>query len=340
MIFQSRVAAIILGVTIGGITAAFLSLIKDAPTITIATGFFIASASSFLLFYLTLEFVIFRQINKIYKLIGKIRNKDLKINQTFSNPIQRIYQDISSYTVRKQQEINELKRLESFRREFLADLSHELKTPVFAAQGFIHTLLDGAIDDPNVRDKFLKKSSKSLDDLNVLVQDLITITQMETGDIKMQIEDFNIIQLTEDVFDKLERKAAKKEVTLKIQNKLDNKVYVAADSYRINQVMTNLVENAIKYGKEGGKVVVNFSPAGDHVSVSVKDNGPGISKEYQQRIFERFFRIDKSRARETGGTGLGLSIVKHILEAHGEQIKITSKEGKGTKFSFKLKKSD
>lgn len=338
MIFQSKVAASVLAVLIGSITAAFLSLIRETPVAAILTAFFIASAASFLFFYLTLEFVIFRQINRIYKLIGKIRNKEkeLDVRKTFSNPIQRIYQDISSYTLRKQQEINELKRLESFRREFLADLSHELKTPVFAAQGFILTLLDGAIDDPNVRDKFLKKAAKSLDDLNVLVQDLITITQMETGEIKMQPEDFDIIRLTQDVFDKLERKAIKKQVTLKIQNKLEHDAYVKADAYRINQVITNLVENAIKYGYEGGKVIVSFTPAGKQIQIKVKDNGPGIPEEYQKRIFERFFRIDKSRSRETGGTGLGLSIVKHIMEGHGELISVSSKAGKGTKFSFKL----
>jgi len=230
--------------------------------------------------------------------------------------------------------------MEVFRREFLADVSHELKTPIFAAQGFIHTLLDGAMDDVKVRDKFLQKAAKSLDGLDALVKDLVALSQMETGQIKMHKERVDLRLITLEVCEQLENKAVLRNIGLKIKPDQMRHAWVKADNQRINQVMSNLIENAIKYGKEDGKVIIHFEEEKKHFIISVRDNGSGIPPEHLPRIFERFYRVDKSRSKEKGGTGLGLAIVKHILNAHGAKITVASKADKGTTFTFKLDKAD
>ncbi len=262
----------------------------------------------------------------------------LKRLKNTSNPLQKINQEIFTFATKKQQEIDELKKLENYRREFLADISHELKTPIFAAQGFVYTLLDGAVDDKQVRDKFLKKAAKSLDGLHILVQDLLTLSQMETGETKMHFENFDLIKLIEDVIDQLEQKADKRGIKIKLFMDITKPYIVNADKLRISQVLTNLVDNAIKYGFDKGSVEVFVERERDNYMVSIKDNGPGIAPEHLSRIFERFYRIDKSRSKDKGGTGLGLSIVQYIVEAHKSKVSVTSKIGKGTTFSFKLRK--
>jgi two-component system phosphate regulon sensor histidine kinase PhoR len=217
-------------------------------------------------------------------------------------------------------------------------VSHELKTPIFSAQGFVHTLIDGAIDDIHVRDRFLQKAANSLDGLNVLVQDLITISQLEIGEIKMHFTNFDLHKLTQDIFEQLEGRAADRGVKLRFEKFSPKSCYIFADKLRIGQVMTNLIVNAIKYGKENGAVVVSFHIDGEDVEVSVKDNGPGIEEKHLSRIFERFYRIEKSRSKDQGGTGLGLAIVKHILEAHETKIRVESKVNIGTEFGFTLRK--
>jgi two-component system phosphate regulon sensor histidine kinase PhoR len=244
-----------------------------------------------------------------------------------------------TYSKIKQQEIDELRKAENFRREFIADISHELKTPIFAAQGFVHTLLDGAVKDKNVRNRFLKKAAKSLDGLDRIVQDLLTISQMETGVIKMEMENFNIRELIQEVFDQFEGKAEKKDIELKFAEFCPENLYVFADRHKIFQVILNLVSNAIKYRKEEHTyVIANIVEAPKHVEIQILDNGIGIPEKDLSRIFERFYRIDKSRSREKGGTGLGLSIVKHILEAHHSQIMVKSTQKVGSEFSFNLRK--
>ncbi len=253
-------------------------------------------------------------------------------------PIKKISSELFKYANTKEQEIEKLKRLETFRKEFLADISHELKTPIFSAQGFINTLQDGAIDDEKVRDRFLAKAAKSLDELDSLVHDLLSISQLETGEFVLNSEDFDIEKLTKEIFEQLEVTAKLKNVNLDTLNKSEKQVIVNADRQRIEQVLKNLIVNAINYGYENGEVVVSFKPAKDMIEIAVVDNGPGIPLEHQANIFRRFYRIDKSRSKEMGGTGLGLSIVKHIVEAHQSKIVLSSKIGKGTSFSFKLKK--
>jgi two-component system phosphate regulon sensor histidine kinase PhoR len=333
MFFSPKGIAFVLAGSVAIITTAFLSLVKDTPGTALFVSFSIAFASSFLLFYFSLEFLVFREINKIFSLIDKVKKKDFKLprKQIFidTNPLKRLNEEIFTYATKKQQEIDELKKLETFRKEFLANVSHELKTPIFAAQGFIHTLIDGAVDDKNVRDKFLDKAARSLDGLDALVQDLLTLSQMETGDIKMRYEKFDIRQLTTEVFEQLEEKAEAKRVRLKLERKTPEPVWAFADAQRISQVLTNLIDNAIKYGREDGKVLVSFDWDKEYLLVAVKDDGPGIEPEHLKRIFERFYRIEKSRSKDRGGTGLGLAIVKHIIEAHKSKVSVTSKMGKG-----------
>jgi len=340
MVFSSRIIALLLAACIAVVTTAFISLFKEISQTALIVAFLISFSSSYILGFVVLEFLIFREIDKIYGLFDKLRKKELKsITKNKSNPLnplKKINEEIFSYALLKQKEIDELKKLEAFRKEFIADVSHELKTPIFAAQGFVHTLIDGAVKDKSVRSKFLKKAAKSLDGLDMLVQDLLTLSQIETGDITMHFEDFDIKALTEEVFDQLENKAAKKDITLKFDKDTPESVFVHGDWQRINQVMTNLISNAIKYSNEGKKVIIHFNVMKTQVVTTVKDNGDGIPESDIARIFERFYRVDKSRSREKGGTGLGLAIVKHIMEGHKSKVNVKSKEGEGSEFSFKL----
>lgn len=341
MLYSSRSLALLLAVCIAGITTLFLSLFESVNFNARVVTFFISFSVSYLLIFVILEFLIFREIKEIYKLFDKLKKRELNVNQAKSsklNPLKNITEEIFDFADLKQKEIDELKKLEAFRREFIADVSHELKTPIFAAQGFVHTLLDGAVNDKAVRNKFLKKAARSLDGLDMLVQDLLTLSQIETGQIKMRFDTVDMIQLTEEVFEQFETKADKKDVRLRIDSK-SRKVLVHADRQRIGQVMTNLISNAIKHSHDEGEVVVSFESGKKNVTTIVTDYGEGIPEEHQSRIFERFYRVDKSRSREKGGTGLGLAIVKHILEGHHSKAEVESKAGKGSSFSFKLPKA-
>lgn len=270
--------------------------------------------------------------------MGKLKKKELhgigKQKSGVLNPLKTINQEIYSFADLKQKEIDELRKLEAFRKEFIADVSHELKTPIFAAQGFVHTLLDGAVNDKSVRIKFLQKAAKSLDGLDALVQDLLTLSHIETGQIKMHFESINMYTLTQEVFEQFENKSEKKNVILRING--PSRVMVHADWQRITQVMTNLISNAIKHSFDGGEVIVSFEVHKKSVITHVRDFGEGIPPEHTNRIFERFYRVDKSRSREKGGTGLGLAIVKHILDGHNTKAEVESSPGKGSVFSFKL----
>ncbi len=344
MLSGPKGVSFILALLIALFSSVFLSLMAGASPELLAVSFALTFAWSFIAVYVALEFLIFREINRIYVFLEKVRAKDFKLprKKVFkaNNPLQRLNAEISAYATKKQQEIDELKKLENYRREFLANVSHELKTPIFAAQGFIHTLIDGAVDDKTVRDKFLEKAARSLDGLDVLVQDLLTLSQMEAGDIKMQYEKFDLPELALEVFEQLEEKAASKKVKFRFDRNYEKPITAYADRSRIGQVLTNLIDNAIKYGSEGGKVTVEFETEKDHVNVSVRDDGPGIEPEHLKRIFERFYRIEKSRSKDRGGTGLGLAIVKHIIEAHRSKVSVTSKPGKGTQFRFRLERAE
>lgn len=250
-----------------------------------------------------------------------------------------VFRRLKNLNLLNQREIKKLKDLETFRREFLGEVSHELKTPIFAVQGFIHTLMDGAMEDEKVRMKFLKKAMKNADRLSSLVQDLLIITQAESGEMEMKIRKFSIFELVCDVLDSLEHKFTKKKrnISYRIDTQGLESVQVLADRERIQQVLTNLIDNAIKYGAPEGEVVISLEASNNKLLTSIKDDGPGIEPEHLDKIFRRFYRVDKSRSREKGGTGLGLAICKHLLKMHGEQITVQSEVGEGTTFTFSLK---
>jgi two-component system phosphate regulon sensor histidine kinase PhoR len=339
MVYSARTLALLLAISIGVVTALFLSLLDGVSRDALIVAALISFSASYILSFATLEFLIFREINKIYKMMEKLRKKELsnisKEKSSALNPFEKINEEIYSFATLKQKEIDELKKLEAFRREFIADVSHELKTPIFAAQGFVHTLLDGAVNDKNVRTRFLKKAAKSLDGLDVLVQDLLTLSQIETGEIKMKFEHIDLYRLCAEVVEQFEEKAEKKHIRLKMLTD-HQKIMVFADWQRITQVVTNLVGNAINYTPEHGEVTITFDIGKKSVTTYVADTGEGIPPQHINRIFERFYRVDKSRSREKGGTGLGLAIVKHILEGHSSKAEVSSTVGKGSVFSFKL----
>lgn len=312
---------------------------NQALTILILT--FIAS---FLLFFYSIEYFIYRKIKLIYKTIHSLKTQkyDAQLSKysLLNDPISKMNKEVISWARDQKQQMEELKRLADFRKEFLGNVSHELKTPIFNIQGYIHTLIDGAIDDPEVNIRFLKKAAKSADRLSDLVADLLAISQLESGELVMEMERFDINALVKDVYEQLEVRAKERGISLIIKEGCNKPFWVYGDRYRIRQVVLNLVNNSIKYGKELGTTTAAYYDMDENTLIEIGDNGEGISQEHLPRIFERFYRVDKSRARESGagGTGLGLAIVKHIIEAHQQTINVRSTIGQGTTFGFTLKK--
>lgn len=340
MSLSPRVIAFLLACLISAVTVIFLTFVEGVTnTMLFVVGLSSFAVSFFLVLY-AIELLVYREVDKMYKTIRQLKIRDFNLSRKMvirnDNPFKKLNDEIFVYVAKKQKEIDELKRLEQFRREFLADVSHELKTPIFAAQGFIHTLIDGAVDDEKVRDKFLSKAAKSLDGLDALVKDLVALSQLETGEVKMNFDRVDLLHMTEEIFEQLEKITSAKNATLRLKAPPTGPVWVKADPQRIRQVMTNLIENAVKYGNENGRVLVSLEEDKKHVLVSVRDDGPGIPPEHLSRIFERFYRVEKSRSKDRGGTGLGLAIVKHILNAHKAKITVMSKIDKGTTFRFKL----
>lgn len=338
MQYSSRVLSLLLALCIASVTTIGLAFFRSTTAVMLAAAFAISFAESYLLLFFLIEVLVFREIHKIHALINKLRGREAsELNENQSAPLHRlraIHDDILSFAESKQEEIDELRKLEAFRKEFIADVSHELKTPIFAAQGFVHTLLDGAVDDKTVRTKFLKKAARSLDGLDALVEDLLTLSQIETGQVKMHFDSIDLFKLTEEVLEQFETKASKRHIKLKISG--ERPVMAFADPLRISQVMSNLVSNAVNHSYDHSEVVVELDVGKKRVKVSVIDTGEGIPPEHVHRIFERFYRVDKSRSRSKGGTGLGLAIVKHILEGHHTRPSVVSAPGEGSVFSFKL----
>lgn len=259
--------------------------------------------------------------------------------KTTRGALRELKQKVTHWSAERKEESDLLQKLENYRREFLGNVFHELKTPIFNIQGYIHTLLDGGMDDKAIVTDYLKKAGRSVDRMIAIVEDLQTITQLEKGELELDWEDFDIVALCKDVLDAQELKAKENKITLILLNNPDEPIWVHADKFRIRQVLVNLVVNSVRYGKPNGETKVKVSEIENKVVVEVADNGIGISEEHLPRIFERFYRADKSRSREMGGTGLGLSIVKHIMEAHNEKVDVKSTKGVGSVFWFTLKKS-
>ena len=340
MTINSKGLAIVLALIIAIVTTTALFFIPNVPEKAIFLIFILSFLVGFSIIRVMSELLFFKEINNIYKALENIQDDTLtsisNSKKSYLNPLKKINKEISAYVIRKQNEIDELKKMADFRREFIADVSHELKTPIFSAQGFIHTLLDGAIHNERVRENFLKKAANSLDRLDLIVQNLMTITQIEKGDINMCLESFDLIELSQEVIDQLEKSAYQKQVKLKLLNSKDKPIYAIGDYQRIYQVIQNLMANSINHAGSGAQAIIKITSLGEKVVFELFDNGIGIPKNDLSRIFERFYRVDKSRSKGTGGSGLGLSIVKHIIESHESKINAKS-SSKGTKFWFDLK---
>lgn len=272
-------------------------------------------------------------ISHLYNLLP-----DLNTQKTATN-VETLSAQISNLTDDKSKEIDSLTERENYRREFLGNVSHELKTPLFSIQGYLLTLIEGGVEDESIRDKYLNRINKSVERLTYIVKDLDLITELESGNLKLEQKSFNIVALTREVLDLLEIKASNNDVKVEIENQIDIPVRVMGDIERIEQVLTNLIVNAINHSSRKATVTVSFQNVNNKIKTTVKDTGIGIKPEHIERIFERFYRADKSRSRTHGGSGLGLSIVKHILEAHGEKIYVKSVYNEGTEFSFFLNKA-
>lgn len=280
------------------------------------------------------------KLKVIYKSIGLLKPEiDLaKTKKLKNDELEIVNNVVLKWSEEKKKEIEELKELAVYRREFLGNISHELKTPIFNIQGYILTLLEGGIDDKNINERFLKKTEKSINRLIALVEDLEEITKLESGELKLKEEVFNLYDLTREVIDYMEMKAANNNTKILLHASLNKSMKVRADKKRIRQVLINLIDNAIKYGNPAeGRITISAYNFHNNYLIEVRDNGIGIPEDNIHRIFERFYRTEKSRSRDTGGTGLGLAIVKHIIEAHRQTISVRSKEGEGTTFSFTLR---
>ena len=293
---------------------------------------------SFILIFTIIYYFIRRYIFDRVKVIYKSIRRQKGTSEFIESDLDKVSNDVELISSERDKEIDNLKMTESFRREFLGNVSHELKTPIFNIQGYIHTLIDGALYDEKVNMQYLNRTSKSVDRMINIVEDLEMISKIESDKLELEFNNINIVALTQEVFDQVEIKAKRRSVTLKFEKEFEP-IIVSADREKITQVMTNLIDNSIKYGKEGGSTEVRFYEMGDNILVEISDDGIGISESNLSRLFERFYRVDKSRSREQGGTGLGLAIVKHILEAHKQNINVRSTEGIGTTFSFTLQKS-
>ena len=297
------------------------------------------------IYFITIFFLknyIYRKIKLIYKTIHshKVSTKDKPRTLDISaNIIDEVEREVNEWAVDQQRELDKYKSWAEYRRKFVGDISHELKTPIFNIQGYIHSLIDGGLDDPKVNRKFLQKAAGNLQRLNTIVEDLEAISRLESGELILEMQTFDIRELTLEVFEDLEFKAKQRNVTLELKDGASAAYRVRADRESIRQVMMNLVHNSIKYGNPEGVTKVGFYDMDKHVLVEVADNGIGIPTNHLNHVFDRFYRVDKSRSRAQGGSGLGLSIVKHIIEAHNQTINVRSTPNLGSTFGFTLAKA-
>ena len=300
---------------------------------------FVLFGVGYYIYYRFLEIYIDQKIKLIYRTIHaeKIGRPlaTMKVDMD-TDVFKDINRNVESWAQDYRQEIQQLKDQAQFRREFVGNLSHELKTPITIIQGNILTLLEGAVEDESIRERFLKKAAENVERLEFLIRDLDSITRLESGKDYLKTEKFDLVKLVSEVTENLKDRADERGISLKVSKPSNNVLFVNADRSKIDQVLTNLIMNSIKYGRENGKTTISFENLGDNVFVEVKDNGVGISPEHHTRLFERFYRVDSSRSRHAGGTGLGLAIVKHILDAHRQTISVASEKDNGAAFTFTL----
>ncbi|MGB1318287.1 MAG: sensor histidine kinase [Flavobacteriales bacterium] len=341
LILKSSLAlALVATLFIAGLDFLFEQEIKASKTALVFVALF---AGSYFTFRMVVNEFIYQKIKLIYKTIHNLKTPKqelktmLKENQDVLDSVNK---EVVSWAENKQKEIESLKDQEEYRREFLGNVSHELKTPIFNIQGYVHTLLDGGLEDEDINRKFLIRADNSVDRMISVVEDLEEIAQLESGRVELKLEDINIVELAREVIEMQEMKAADRNIKIAFGANYDRPIIVRADSNQIKQVYTNLLDNAIKYGKEEGQIFLRFYDMDQNTLCEVADDGSGIAEHHIPRLFERFYRVDKARDRHAGGTGLGLAIVKHIIEAHEQTINVRSNTGKnsGTTFSFTLKK--
>jgi len=338
--------------------ALIVSLIVAAIAVAIYTGYcffnsghidwfasfvmsLVIAAVSFLVFSFVLERFINKKIKLIYKTIHNLkftRNADLKADMR-TDVLNEVNEEVIEWAEKNKQEVEALKTQEKFRREFIGNLSHEMKTPAFNIQGYLLTLLEGGLEDPSINRKYLEKAEKSTERLINIVNDLDTISGLEVGQLKPDLQRMDIVEVTKDVLDSFEMTTSKAKIKLTFNKSYDAPIWVMADRKGIRQVLVNLILNSINYGKENGTTEVRFYDMDERLLVEVADDGIGIAAKSLPRLFERFYRVDESRSRDKGGTGLGLAIVKHIMDAHRQTINVRSTEGIGSTFSFTLKKA-
>jgi len=296
-----------------------------------------------LIFRFTLEKFIYQKIRLIYKTIYNLkrpRGTKSERRDYEMNSIENANKEVAEWAEKKKTEIEELKKAEIYRREFLGNIYHELKNPIFNIQGYVLTLLDGGLEDPTINRDYLIRTKKSINRMISIVEDLETISNLEISQIQMKMVRFDIVELTREVFDFLELKAKKRKKELTLATRDEKPVFVMADKNWIRQVLVNLVDNSIKYGRSrDGKTKVSFFDMDENILIEVTDNGNGVAPDEIPRVFERFYRTHDARSREKSGSGLGLSIVKHIIEAHDQTINVRSSIGVGTTFAFTLKKA-
>jgi two-component system phosphate regulon sensor histidine kinase PhoR len=300
-----------------------IPLIVFALTVTIA--------------HITIHEFIFRKIMFIYKMIEDLRAD--KSEKETQNILDAVQEKVMEFSLQKSKEIEQLKKLEQYRKEFLGNVSHELKTPIFNIQGYLETLLDGGLDDQRVTHDFITRASRNAERLSEIVSDLLLISQYESGDLKLDLDQYDLREQIEDIFESFALQAKSKDIKLLLREEYHMPLMVAADKSRIGQVFYNLISNGIKYCNDHCFVSIAVTDLGDSYAIEISDNGPGIAKEHLNRLFERFYRVDKARSRDRGGTGLGLAIVKHIIEAHKQLITVSSDVGIGTSFTFHLSKA-
>ncbi|WP_345949443.1 MULTISPECIES: ATP-binding protein [unclassified Mucilaginibacter] len=307
-------------------------------TLTFAISF----VTSYMVFYYLIEKYLYSKIKLIYKLIHNLKlGRDLRDalgESTSTDPIGDVEKEVKAWAREKKTEIEQLRSQEKFRREFLSNISHEFKTPLFAIQGYIEAILDDEVEDRDMALQFLNKAQRNVDRLSYLIKDLDEISKLESGEIPINYAKFKINDLIKEVFEQLDLKAKQHDIKLVFKQKYDEPYLVTADRDKICQVLINLIDNSFKYGKRGGSTSVSLFDLHDQILVEVTDDGAGIDEKHLTRLFERFYRIDSSRSREVGGSGLGLAIVKHIIEAHQQTINVRSTVGVGSTFGFTLQK--
>lgn len=315
-------------------------LIEAGWLATLIVGLIVFALVMLTSLFLIRKYVAYK-LRPIYSIVSArdVRTSEI-FNELQEKRVESLGEELTAWADTNDKEIARLKEAEHFRKQYLGNVAHELKTPIFNIQGYISTLLDGGLEDELINRKYLERTERSIDRLINIVNDLETINRLESNMNQLNRETFDIVALAREIAEQAEMEAEKRRVTITVKgaDNLPSPFWVQADKHYIGQVLVNLIVNSIRYGKEGGRTGIHFRDLLDKILIEVEDNGLGIAKEDQPRIFERFYRTDKSRSREQGGTGLGLAIVKHIVEAHGERISVRSEVGQGTTFSFTLKK--